>query len=63
MKTDLREAYFWATEAKNNASIRPSGELTLEKVSKLTKIFRDRLPNETASKGGIAATRLTDKPI
>ena len=51
MKTDLREAYFWATEANNNASIRPSGELTLAKVSKLIKMIRDRLPHETASKG------------
>ena len=63
MKTDLREAYFCATEAKNNASIRPSGELTLEKVSRLTKMIRDRLPHATASKGGLAATRLTHKPI
>ena len=30
VKAGLREAFFWAAAAKNNARIRPSGELTLE---------------------------------
>ena len=63
MKTDLREAYFWATAAKKNTRIRPRVELTLEKVSRLTQMIRDRLPHETASKAGLAATRLTGQPI
>ncbi len=49
--------------AKNNARIRPRGELTLEKVSRLTQMIRDRLPPQTASKAGLAATRLTGQPI
>ena len=63
VKLDQRESYFWATAAKNNARIRPRGELTLEKVSRLTQMIRDRLPHQTASKAGFAATRLTGQPI
>ena len=43
MKPDLREAFFWAAAANNNARIRPRGELTLEKVSRLAQIIRERL--------------------
>ena len=39
------------------------GELTLEKVSRLTQMIRDKLPHQTASKAGLAATRLTGQPI
>ena len=63
VKLDLREAYFWATAAKNNARIRPRGEPTMEKVSRLTQMIRDRLSHQTASKAGLAATRLTGQPI
>ena len=63
VKPDLREAYFWAMAAKNNARIRPRGELTLEKVSRLTQMIRDRLPHQPVSKAGLAATRLTGQPI
>ena len=59
MKPDLREAFFWAAAAKNNARIRPRGELTLEKVRRLAQMIRERLPYQTASKAGLAATRLT----
>ena len=63
VKPDLREAYFWAAAAKNNARIRPRGELRLEKVSRLAQMIRDSLPHQTASKAGLAATRLTGQPI
>ena len=63
VKPDLREAFFWAAELKNNARIRPRGELTLEKVSRLAQMIRERLPHQTASKAGLAATRLTGQPI
>lgn len=63
VKPDLREAFFWATAAKNNARIRPRGELTLEKVGRLAQMIRDRLPHQTASKAGLAAARLTGQPI
>lgn len=63
VKPDLLEAFFWATAAKNNARIRPRGELTLEKVGRLAQMIRDRLPHQTASKAGLAATRLTGQPI
>ena len=33
VKPDLREAFFWAAAANNNARIRPRGELTLERES------------------------------
>ena len=33
VKPDLREAFLWAAVAKNNARIRPRGELTLERES------------------------------
>ena len=52
MKPDLREAFFWAAAARNNARIRPRGELTLEKVSRLAQMIRERLPYQTASKAG-----------
>ena len=63
VKPDLREAFFWAAAARNNARIRPRGELTLEKVSRLAQMIRERLPHQTASKAGLAATRLTGQPI
>ena len=63
VKPDLREAFFWAAAAKNNARIRPRGELTLEKVSRLAQMIHERLPYQTASKAGLAATRLTGQPI
>ena len=59
VKPDLREAFFWAAAANNNARIRPRGELTLEKVSRLAQMIRERLRYQTASKAGVAATRLT----
>ena len=59
VKTDLREALLWAAAAKKNARIRPRGELTLEKVKRLAQMIRERLLHQTASKAGIAATRLT----
>ena len=63
VKPDLREAFLWATAARNNARFRPRGELTLEKVSRLAQMIRDRLPHQTASKAGLTATRLTGQPI
>jgi len=63
VKRDLREAFFWAAAARNNARIRPKGELTLEKGSRLAQLIREWLPNQTASKTGPAATRLAGQPI
>ena len=63
MKQNLREAFFWAATARNNARIGPRGELTLEKVSRLTQMIRERLSHHTASKAELAATRLTGQPI
>ena len=44
VKPDLREAFFWAAAAKNNVRTRPRGELTLEQVSRLVQMIRERLP-------------------
>ena len=63
VKPDLREAFFWTATAKNNARNRPRGELTLEKVSRLAQMIRERLPYQTASKAGFAATKLTGQLI
>ena len=63
VKPDLREAFFWAAAARNNARIQPRGELTLERVSTLARMIRARLPHQTASKAGAAATKLTGQPI
>ena len=63
MKPNLREAFFWAEAARNNARIRPRGELTLEKVSRLAQMIRERLPHQSASKPELAATRLNGQPI
>ena len=45
VKPHLCEAFFWAAAAKNNARIRPRGVLTLEKVSRLAQMIRERLPH------------------
>jgi len=63
VKPDLREAFFWAAAANNNARIRPRGELTLEKVSRLAQIIREMHPHQTGSKTGFAVTRLTGQSI
>ena len=63
VKPDLREAFFWAAAARNNARICPKGELAAEKVSRLAQMIHERLPHQTASKAGLAATRLTGQPI
>ena len=63
IKPDLREAYFWIMAAQHNASVRPQGELTYEKVSHLARRIRAKLPHQTASKAVRAATRLTGQPI
>lgn len=63
VEPNLREAFFWVTAAQHNARIRPRGELTFEKVSELARIIRAKVPHQTASKAGRAATRLTGQPI
>ena len=63
VKPDLREASFWAARARNNARIRPRAELTLKKVSRLAQMIHELLPHQTASRPGLAATRLTGQPI
>lgn len=63
IKPDLREAYFWITAAQHNASVRPQGELTYEKVAHLARTIRAKLPHQIASKAVRAATRLTGQPI
>lgn len=63
IKPNLREAYFWIMAAQHNASIRPRGELTFEKVSLLARIIRTKLPHQIASKASRAATSLTGQPI
>lgn len=63
IKPDLREAYFWVKAAQHNASVRPIGALTFERVSELARTIRARLPHQIASKADYAATRLTGQPI
>lgn len=63
IKPDLREAYFWVKAAQHNASIRPQGILTFERVSQLARTIRARLPHQIASKADRAATSLTGQPI
>ena len=63
IKPDLREAYFWIKAAQHNASIRPKGELTFDRVSQLARTIRARLPHQIASKADRAATSLTGQPI
>lgn len=63
IKANLREAYFWIMAAQHNASVRPRGELTFEKVSQLARLIRSKLPHQIASKASRAATSLTGQPI
>lgn len=63
VKANPHEAYFWALTAQHNASIKPQGALTFERVTRLVRQIRASLSHQAASRVSRVAIKLTGQPI
>ncbi|MEX0502727.1 tetratricopeptide repeat protein [Alphaproteobacteria bacterium LSUCC0719] len=62
-QADLRQAYFWAIMARNNAVRRHSDALPGSRIIEIAKSIRSRIPHQLATQASAAAARLTGQPV
>ena len=62
-RKDLRQAYFWAIAARNNAVRTGADEMRNARITALVRSIRSRIPHQSAAQASSAAARLTGQPV
>jgi len=62
-QADLRQAYFWAIMARNNAVRRHDDAVPGSRIIQIAKSIRSRIPHQLAAQASAAAARLTGQPV
>ena len=60
---DLRQAYFWAIMARNNAVRKRDDAVVGPRIVRVAKSIRSRIPHQVAAQASSAAAKLTGQPV